>query len=109
MGMDAVLAGIVSVALILGSIWAGTRVVQRGVPTKGATGTLGSVLSMIDPSTGAPTKVESAAAVEELRQRRHERYSEGPGVPGGDPYDGKVTLRRTSGTSGNVNPGDVKI
>ena len=33
---------------------------RRGVNSRGATGTLGSVLSMIDPATGAPTKQEAA-------------------------------------------------
>lgn len=72
MGIEAVFSAAVSLALIVGSIWAGTRLVQKGVPSKGATGTLGSVLSMIEPATGAPTRMEAAAAIEEMRQRRHE-------------------------------------
>ncbi|SCZ62410.1 hypothetical protein SAMN02799638_03358 [Arthrobacter sp. UNCCL28] len=92
MGMDAVVAIVVSSALILGSIWAGTRLVQRGVPTKGATGTLGSVLSMIEPATGAPTRVEAAAAIEEMRQRRHEQLSAGPAAAHEELMSGKVVL-----------------
>ncbi|MBT2584800.1 hypothetical protein [Arthrobacter sp. ISL-95] len=88
MGMEAV----ISLALIMGSIWAGTRLMQKGVPSKGATGTLGSVLSMIEPATGAPTRLEAAAAIEEMRQRRHESLSAGPGTAGRDVFGGKVVL-----------------
>jgi hypothetical protein len=92
MGMEGMVTAVVCLGLVLGSIWAGVRVVTKGVPAKGATGTLGSVLSMIEPSTGVPTRWESAAAVEEMRQRRHEQLSAGPRNPGGDPYDGKIVL-----------------
>ncbi|WP_159704871.1 hypothetical protein [Arthrobacter sp. 18067] len=92
MGMDAVVAIVVSAALILGSIWAGTRLVQRGVPAKGATGTLGSVLSMVEPATGAPTRVEAAAAIEEMRQRRHENLTAGPGPAHDELESGKMVL-----------------
>ncbi|ERI38337.1 hypothetical protein M707_06195 [Arthrobacter sp. AK-YN10] len=94
MGMEGVISAVVSLGLVLTSIWAGVRLVGRGVPAKGATGTLGSVLSMIEPATGAPTRWESAAAVEEMRQRRHEHLTAGPRVPGGDPYDGRIVLGR---------------
>ncbi|MDR6986412.1 hypothetical protein J2Y66_000882 [Paenarthrobacter nitroguajacolicus] len=92
MGMDAVVAIVVSATLIVGSIWAGTRLVQRGVPAKGATGTLGSVLSMIEPATGAPTRIEAAAAIEEMRQRRHEKLSTGAALQHDELMSGKVVL-----------------
>ncbi|MCT9871540.1 hypothetical protein [Paenarthrobacter aurescens] len=92
MGIDAVVSAVISVALILGSIWAGTRLVQRGVSPKGASGTLGSVLSMIEPATGAPTRVEAAAAIEEMRQRRHEKLSAGPATATDGLFGGKVVL-----------------
>jgi hypothetical protein len=92
MGMDAAFAIAVSTALILCSIWAGTRLVQRGVSAKGATGTLGSVLSMIEPATGAPTRIEAAAALEEMRQRRHEMPSAEPGPLHEEIMSGKVVL-----------------
>lgn len=84
----------IGLALIAGSIWAGTRLMQKGVPSKGATGTLGSVLSMIEPATSAPTRMEAAAAIEEMRQRRHESLSAGPGTAGQDTFGGKVVLPR---------------
>jgi hypothetical protein len=90
MGIDVV----IGLALILGSIWAGTRLLQKGVPSKGATGTLGSVLSMIEPATGAPTSMEAAAAIEEMRQRRHESLSAGPGTADRDVLGGKVVLHK---------------
>ncbi|MGR0161680.1 hypothetical protein [Paenarthrobacter nitroguajacolicus] len=94
MGIDAVVPAVISLALILGSIWAGTRLVGKGVSAKGATGTLGSVLSMIEPATGAPTRMEAAAALEEMRQRRHESLSAGSGTADGDLFSGKVVLPR---------------
>lgn len=106
MGIDAVVQAVVSLALILGSIWAGTRLILKGVPAQGATGTLGSVLSMIEPATGAPTRLEAAAALEEMRQRRHESLSAGPGTPEGDLFSGKVVLPRPVS---NTADGDVKI
>ncbi|WP_024819546.1 hypothetical protein [Arthrobacter sp. 31Y] len=106
MGIEAVFSAIVSLALIVGSIWAGTRLVQKGVPSKGATGTLGSVLSMIEPATGAPTRMEAAAAIEEMRQRRHESLSAGPGTAGREVFGGRVVLPRPSGQSAD---GHVKI
>lgn len=93
--MDGLFSALVSIGLIVAAVWGGTRLIQRGVPGKGATGTLGSVLSMIDPATGAPTKQESAAAAEELRQHRHERYAAGPRTPGID--------------SARSDPGDARI
>lgn len=97
------ISAVVSLGLVLASIWAGVRLIGRGVPVKGATGTLGSVLSMIEPTTGAPTRWESAAAVEEMRQRRHEQLSAGPRVPGGDPYDGRIVLNAAHGHEGDGN------
>ncbi|WP_090824821.1 MULTISPECIES: hypothetical protein [unclassified Arthrobacter] len=102
MGIDAVVAVVVCVALVLGSIWAGTRLVQRGVPAKGATGTLGSVLSMVEPATGAPTRVEAAAALEEMRQRRHQNLSAGPGPAGQELLGGKVVLPNPAGPHGDA-------
>ncbi|WP_162943757.1 hypothetical protein [Arthrobacter celericrescens] len=92
MGIDAVVTVLVCVGVVLAAIWAGTRMVSRGGMAKGATGTFGSVLGMIDPATGAPTKVEAAAAREEMKQQRHEVYSEGPGGHGVDLIGGKVRL-----------------
>lgn len=109
MGIDTVVAAVVSVALIMGSIWAGTRLMQRGVPAKGATRTLGSVLSMIEPATGAPTKLEAAAAIEEMRQRRHKKLSAGPDSPGGDLFAGKVVLPPSNSSGANAERGDAKI
>jgi len=106
MGIETVVPVVVSLALIVGSFWAGTRLVQRGVPSKGATGTLGSVLSMIEPATGAPTRMEAAAAIEEMRQRRHESLSAGPGSEGRDVFGGKVVLPRPVQKPAE---GDVKI
>ncbi|WP_231745490.1 hypothetical protein [Arthrobacter sp. EpRS71] len=94
MGIEAVFSAMVSLALIVGAIWAGTRLVQKGVPSKGATGTLGSVLSMIEPATGVPTRMEAAAAIEEMRQRRHESLSAGPGAAGQEVFGGRVVLPR---------------
>ncbi|OFI38569.1 hypothetical protein BIU82_04415 [Arthrobacter sp. SW1] len=94
MGIDALVAAVVCVGVIVGAIWAGTRMVSRGGMAKGATGTFGSVLTMIDPATGAPTSTEAAAAREEMKQKRHEVYSEGPGGHGVDLAAGKVVLPR---------------
>lgn len=106
MGIDTVVAIVVSVALIFGSLWAGTRLVQRGIPAKGATGTLGSVLSMVEPATGAPTRVEAAAAMEEMRQHRHERLSAGPGAASDGLFGGKVIL---SSKPESPEKGDARI
>ncbi|MFW0771818.1 hypothetical protein ACLRGI_01455 [Paenarthrobacter nitroguajacolicus] len=106
MAIDALVPIVVSLALIFGSIWAGTRLVMKGVPAKGATGTLGSVLSMIEPATGAPTRMEAAAAIEEMRQRRHESLSAGPGTADGELFSGKVVLTRPVSKTAE---GDVKI
>ena len=82
------------VAIIAGGAAAGISVLKRGGTPKGATGTLGSVLSMMDPATGAPTREESAAAREELRQRRHEASESGRGPDHSDPYSGRIVLPR---------------
>jgi hypothetical protein len=92
MGIDVLVAVAICVGVVLAAIWSGTRIVSRGSLAKGATGTLGSVLGMIDPATGAPTKVEAAAAREEMKQQRHERLSEGPGGHGVDLSGGKIVL-----------------
>ncbi|WP_369746020.1 hypothetical protein [Paenarthrobacter sp. AMU7] len=47
---------------------------------------------MIEPATGAPTRVEAAAAIEEMRQRRHEKLSAGPGLVHDELMSGKVVL-----------------
>ncbi|WP_426302110.1 hypothetical protein [Arthrobacter sp. R-11] len=96
MGIDVLVTVLVTVlvcvGVVLAAIWSGTRMVSRGGMAKGATGTFGSVLGMIDPATGAPTNVEAAAAREELKQQRHEVYSEGPGGHGVDLAGGKIVL-----------------
>ena len=70
---------LVCLAIVVGFTLAGMSALRRGVNPKGATGTLGSALSMIDPATGAPTRQEAAAAREELKQRRHETSQSGNG------------------------------
>ncbi len=47
---------------------------------------------MIEPATGAPTRVEAAAAIEEMRQRRHEQLSAGPAAAHEELMSGKVVL-----------------
>jgi hypothetical protein len=79
-------------AVIAGFTAAGMSVLKRGGNPRGATGTLGSVLGMIDPATGAPTREEAAAAREELKQRRHESAQAGSGPDPRDPYSGKIIL-----------------
>jgi hypothetical protein len=92
MGLEMVLTGLACLALIVGFTLAGMSVMKRG-GRSGATGTLGSVLSMIDPATGAPTRAESAAAREELKQRRHESTQSGKGLDHNEAYTGKITIR----------------
>jgi hypothetical protein len=89
MGLEMVLTGLACLALIVGFTLAGMSVMKRGGHS-GATGTLGSVLSMIDPATGAPTRAESAAAREELKQRRHESTHSGKGLDHNEAYTGKI-------------------
>ncbi len=91
--MDAVLTVLACLALIAGFTLAGMSVLKRGGNPKGATGTLGSALGMIDPATGAPTREEAAAAREELKQRRHESTRSGKGPDHNEPYTGKITIR----------------
>ncbi|MGP4031162.1 hypothetical protein [Pseudarthrobacter sp. 1C304] len=79
-------------AVIVGFTLAGMSTLRRGGNAKGATGTLGSVLGMMDPATGAPTRQEAAAAREELKQQRHESSQSGTGPNHGDPYSGRITL-----------------
>jgi hypothetical protein len=83
---------LVCVAVVVGFTLAGMSALRRGGNPKGATGTLGSVLGMIDPATGAPTRQEAAAAREELKQQRHETSQSGSGPDHGDPYSGRITL-----------------
>jgi hypothetical protein len=83
---------LVCLAILVGFTLAGMSALRRGVNPKGATGTLGSVLNMIDPATGAPSRQEAAAAREELKQRRHETSQSGNGPDHGDPYSGRITL-----------------
>lgn len=91
--MDAVLTAVACLALVAGFTLAGMSVLKRGGNPKGATGTLGSALSMIDPGTGAPTRQEAAAAREELKQRRHESTQSGDGPDHNEAYTGKITIR----------------
>lgn len=107
--MESVMTAVVSLALIVGSVWAGTRLVQKGVSAKGATGTLGSVLSMIEPATGAPTKMEAAAAREEMRQRRHEKLVAGPGTAGVGLFAEKVVLPPSADKIARQQSGEAKI
>lgn len=92
MVLDVALTVLACLALIAGFTLAGMSVLKRG-GLPGATGTLGSVLGMIDPATGAPTREESAAAREELKQRRHEAAQSGKGPDHNEPYSGKITIR----------------
>ena len=91
--MDTVLTVLACLALIAGFTLAGMSVLKRGGNPKGATGTLGSALGMIDPATGAPTREEAAAAREELKQRRHESTQSGKGPDHNEAYTGKITIR----------------
>jgi hypothetical protein len=93
MGLEVVAIAVVCLAVIAGFTLAGMSVLKRGVNTRGATGTLGSALSMIDPATGAPTREEAAAAREELKQRRHESTQSGKGPDHNEAYTGKITIR----------------
>jgi hypothetical protein len=97
--MDAVLTVMACIAVIAGFTLAGMSVLKRGVNTRGATGTLGSALSMIDPATGAPTREEAAAAREELKQRRHESAQSGKGPDHNEAYTGKITIRAARRTA----------
>jgi hypothetical protein len=91
--MDAALTVMACIAVIAGFTLAGMSVLKRGGNPKGATGTLGSALSMIDPATGAPTREEAAAAREELKQRRHESTQSGKGPDPNEAYTGKITIQ----------------
>ena len=90
--MDALLTVAACLALIAGFTVAGMSVLKRRGNAKGATGTLGSVLGIFD-ATGAPTRTESAAAKEELKQRRHESTQSGKGPDHNEAYTGKITIR----------------
>jgi hypothetical protein len=92
MALEVLGTALVCVAVIVGFTLAGMRALQRGGKPKGATGTLGSVLSMIDPATGAPTRQEAAAAREELKQQRHESSQSGKGPESSYPRSGKITV-----------------
>lgn len=90
--MDALLTVVACLALIAAFTLAGMSVLKRGGNARGATGTLGSVLGVFD-ATGAPTRAESAAAREELKQRRHESMQSGNGPDHNEAYTGKITIR----------------
>jgi hypothetical protein len=75
---------------------------KRGVNSKGATGTLGSVLSMIDPATGAPTKQEAAAAREEQKQQRHESTESGKGFDRDGVYGGRIVISAAGPPAGDA-------
>lgn len=83
-----ILVGVVAGAVV------GVRALASYRPPagRGSSGSLGSVLSIMD-STGVPTREEAAAAVEEQKQMRLEAYSAGPGDDDGDPYRGHVSIR----------------
>ena len=91
MALEILGTALVCAAVIVGFTLAGMSALRRGGNPKGATGTLGSVLGMIDPA-GAPTRQEAAAAREELKQQRHEASQSGKGPDHGDPYSGRITL-----------------
>jgi hypothetical protein len=90
--MDALLTVVACLALVAGFTLAGMSVLKRRGSAKGAPGTLGSVLGILD-ATGAPTRTESAAAREELKQRRHESAQSGKGPDHNEAYTGKITIR----------------
>lgn len=104
MGLEMVLTWLACLALIVGFTLAGMSVMKRG-GHPGATSTLGSVLSMIDPATGAPTREESAAAREELKQRRHESTQSGRGPDHNEAYTGKIIIRAAPAGEVPENPG----
>lgn len=109
--MEAMLTVLACLAIITGFTLAGMAALRRGGNPKGATGTLGSVLSMIDPATGAPTKQEAAAAREELKQQRHESTQSGKGADHTDAYAGKIVIRAAHPPAGHTETGaaaDVK-
>ena len=92
MALEILGTALACLALIVGFTLAGMFALRRGGNPKGATGTLGSVLGMMDPATGAPTRQEAAAAREELKQQRHESSQSGSGPDHSDPYSGRITL-----------------
>ena len=98
---------LVCLAVILGFTLAGMSTLRRGGNPKGATGTLGSVLGMMDPATGAPTRHEAAAAREELKQQRHEASRSGNGPDHSDPYSGRITLPAKPPAEQQVKPADT--
>jgi hypothetical protein len=97
--LEAVATVVLCVVLIAGFTLAGMSLMKRGVNSRGATGTLGSVLGMID-LTGVPTRQEAAAAREELKQRRHEAPESGRGPDGNGVYDGKIIIAAPNTTAG---------
>jgi hypothetical protein len=99
--MEALATVVACIALIAGFTLAGISVLKKGVSSRGATGTLGSVLSMMDPATGAPTRQEAAAAREEQKQQRHESTESGKGFDRDGVYGGKITIK------GPVTPKDA--
>lgn len=92
MALEFLGVGFAFVAVIGGFTLAGMSVLKRGGSPTGATGTLASALSMLDPASGAPTRQEAAAAREELKQQRHESTQAGSGPDSRDTYRGKIIL-----------------
>jgi hypothetical protein len=103
--MEALATIVVCAALIAGFTLAGISAMKRGVSSKGATGTLGSVLSMMDPATGAPTRQEAAAAREEQKQQRHEATESGQGFGPDGIYNGKITIQNPARVRPKEAPG----
>lgn len=87
-----------SILLVFVGLGFGIRALAAsGRPARSsATGTLGSVLSIMD-TTGVSTRYEAAAAVEEQKQMRLEAYSAGPGGEGEGPYGGTIRLPAPGG------------
>lgn len=96
-----------SILLVLLGLGFGLRALGASArPARsGATGTLGSVLSIMD-TTGVPTRYEAAAAVEEQKQMRLEAYSAGPGGEAAGPYGGTIRIAaRVQSKPGLPSPG----
>ena len=98
MAAEALITVLVCVVLVVLFTLGGMSVLKHGVNTKGAAGTLGSALGVIDPSTGAPTYAPGAAR-EEMKQLKHEAPSSGNGLDPATVYSGKISLPDTSGSS----------
>jgi hypothetical protein len=102
MNVEAVATVVACLALIAGFTLAGMSLMKRGVSSKGATGTLGSARSMIDPATGAPTKQEAAAAREEQKQQRHESTESGKDFDRDGVHGGRIVISAAGPRAGHA-------